>query len=206
MKIEIWADVACPWCYVGERRLRRALEATGAAAELHWRPYQLQPGTPRPGIPWDEFVERKFGGWERARGMFAHVARAGAEEGIRFDFERVPVSPNTADAHRVILLAEREGLLWPAVEAIYAAYFTDGRNVGDPAVLAEIGGEIGLGHEHVEALLAGEEHQAAVQASQAEAAQLGVSGVPFIAFDRRFAVSGAQALDVFIGAIRQAAA
>ncbi|HEU0055479.1 MAG TPA: DsbA family oxidoreductase [Longimicrobium sp.] len=205
MKVELFSDIACPWCYIGERRLRRAMEARpGAVAEVRWRPYQLQPAMPPEGVPWGDFVERRFGGWERARPMFAHVASAGAGEGIRYDFERVASAPNTRDAHRLVLLAEREGRGYETAEALFAAYFAEGRDVGDREVLAAIAGEVGLDADAARAMLAGDDFAAAVDESQREAAELGVTGVPFFVFDGRFAISGAQPFDVFLQAIDRA--
>lgn len=201
MTIDLWADVACPWCFIGERRLRRALEEAGVEAEVRWRPFQLQPDLPRGGLPWEDFVERKFGGWERARPMFAHVARAGEEEGIRFDFERVASAPNTAAAHGLILEASRDGRLWEAADAVYRAYFTEGRDVGDPSVLHEIAAGLGVSWPGGDPEIEDEVRQA-----RAEAARLGVNGVPFIVFDGRLALSGAQPVEQFRNVIRQASA
>jgi predicted DsbA family dithiol-disulfide isomerase len=207
MKVEVFADIACPWCYIGERRLRRAMEMRpGAVTDVRWRPFQLQPAMPAGGLPWNEFVERKFGGWQRARGMFAHVAAAGASEGIRFDFERVATAPNTRDAHRLVLLAEEHALGYEAAEALFAAYFAEGRDVGDREVLAAIGAEVGLDAERVREALEGSAYVDEVEESQREAGENGISGVPFFVFDSRFAVSGAQPLEVFTQAIDRALA
>ncbi|HEU4455386.1 MAG TPA: DsbA family oxidoreductase, partial [Longimicrobium sp.] len=151
--IDLFADIGCPWCYVGERRLKRALESRGVRATVRWHPYELQRGLPREGLPWSEIVEKKFGGWERARAMFQHVRNAGAEEGIQFDFERVASAPNTRDAHRVMLLAQEKGRLWEAAEAIFAAYFTEGRDVGSVDVLAEVADSAGVDAAEVREML-----------------------------------------------------
>ncbi|HEX2202294.1 MAG TPA: DsbA family oxidoreductase [Longimicrobium sp.] len=202
MRIDVFADIACPWCYIGERRLKEALaRRPEVEAEVRWWPFQLQPGFPREGTAWDEFVERKFGGWERARGMFAHVSRAGAEDGIRFDFERVAVAPNTRDAHRVMLLAQDEGKLWEAAEALFAGYFAEGRNVSDPSVLAGLAAAAGLDAARAREVLAGDAYAAEVDESQRVAARSGISGVPFFVFDERYAVSGAQPVDVLLQVI-----
>ena len=207
MTIDVFADIACPWCYIGERRLRRALEARpDARAEVRWRPFQLQPGLPPEGASWAEFVDRKFGGAERARPMFAHVAQAGAGDGIRFDFERVAVAPNTRDAHRVVLFAEEHGLGWEAAEALFAAYFAGGRNVSDRGELVRIAEDAGLDAARVREMLEGSDYLAEVEESQELAARAGIGGVPFVIFDGRYALSGAQPLELFERAIDQALA
>jgi len=203
--IDVFADIACPWCYVGERRLKRALDARGAQAEVRWHPYELQRGMPREGLPWNEMVEKKFGGWDRARPMFQHVQNAGAEEGIRFDFERVASAPNSRLAHRVMLLAQERGRFWEAAEAIFAAYFTEGRDVGSAEVLAQVALTAGLDADEVREMLAGDRFVAEVEKSEEAAAAGGISGVPFFVFNGRFGLSGAQPMEVFEMALDRAA-
>lgn len=204
MIIDLFADVACPWCWIGERRLKRVLEEAGIEATVRWRPYQLQRGLPPEGLPWNDFVEKKFGGWARARPMFAHVAGAGAPEGLTFDFDAVANAPNTRNAHRVLLLAQDHGRLWEAADAMYSAYFAEGRDVGDAAVLAEMGAAAGLDAADVREMLAGDAYAGAVDAAQELADRSGITGVPFAIFDGKFAVSGAQPPEVFRTAIDRA--
>lgn len=204
MEIDLFADIACPWCYIGERRLRRAVEQAGVDAKVRWRPFQLQPDLPVGGVPWREFVDHRFGGWERARGMFANVAAAGAADGIRFDFEGMPRAPNTRDAHRLMLLANDVGLVWEMAEALFAACFTDARDVTDAVVLAELAAGAGLPPERVREVLEGGSYAPLVEDSQREAREKGITGVPFIVFGGRFAVSGAQPPEVFRTAIERA--
>jgi len=206
MIIDLFADVACPWCWIGERRLKRVLEERGIDATVRWRPYQLQRGLPPRGEPWNEFVEKKFGGWARARPMFAQVAAAGAGEGLRYDFERIARSANTRDAHRVLLLAQDRGRLWEAAEAIYAALFAEGRDVTDTEVLAQAAASAGVDADEVRRMLAGDEYAGEVEESQELAARAGITGVPFAVFDGRYAVSGAQPDAVFNTAIDRALA
>lgn len=204
LTIDLWADVVCPWCYIGERRLLRALREVGAEAVVRWRPYQLDPTLPPEGVPWSDYVQRKFGGLERARPMFAHVAAAAAQEGIDLDFGRMQRSPNTVDAHRLILLAEREGDGLEVAEAVYRAHFTEGRDVGDRQVLEEIGGEAGL--LGVRETLAGDAFRSEIRDAAAEARRIGIQGVPFFVFEGRLAVSGAQRVEVFRQALEEARA
>lgn len=204
MIIDLFADVACPWCWIGERRLKRVLDEQGVDATVRWRPYQLQRGLPPEGIPWNELVEKKFGGWARARPMFAHVAAAGEPEGLRYDFEAITRAPNTRNAHRVLLLAQDHGRLWEAAEAMFAAYFAEGRDVTDAAVLAQVGAAAGVDADAVREMLAGDAYAAAVSEAQEMADRSGITGVPFVIFDGKFAVSGAQPPEVFRTAIHRA--
>lgn len=204
MKIEVWSDVACPWCWIGETRLLRALEQRPEVqAEIVWRPFQLQPDLPPEGKPWDELVRTKFGGPERARAMFGHVASAGAEDGIPFEFDRITVAANTGAAHRLILLAQREGVGLAMAEALFRAHFNEGRNVGDTGVLADVAAGVGLDRGRVAEFLAGGELADEVQRSQAEAAEGGISGVPFFVLEGKYAFSGAQPVETFVSVLDQ---
>lgn len=202
IEIDIFADIACPWCYIGERRLERALaQRPELQVERRWRPFQLQPSFPRGGKPWDELVETKFGGQAQARAMFEQVASVGAQEGLIFDFSRIANAPNTLDAHRLVLLAGVMGSEWKLVSALFAAYFTQGRNLNDLEQLVEIAGGAGLDPALVRDYLAGEDGVTQVQQSQASAEEIGIQGVPFYIFNSRYAVSGAQPVEIFLRAL-----
>lgn len=206
--IDVFSDVACPWCWIGERRLRAALDQLPSGTPrptLRWRPFQLQPTLPTPSTAWATFVEQKFGGLDAAQPMFAHVAQLGAEVGLPFRFERMTVAPNTANAHRLILLAAEHDRSWEAADALFQAHFSDGRDVGDRATLEAIAATIGLPAADVQALFDGTDLADEVQDSQREAARLGIRGVPFFVLDGRLGVSGAQPPEVFLAAIAQAA-
>jgi predicted DsbA family dithiol-disulfide isomerase len=205
--LDVFADVACPWCWIGERRLAHALAARpGLPVVRRWRPFELQPDLPAGGMPWGMLVETKFGGRARATPMFERVAAIGAEEGLSFRFERMTMASRTRDAHRVILHAAQGGREWDVAEALWRAHFTDGANLGDAAVLRAAAVGAGLDAAEVDQLLAGDEHAAAVTESQQEAALLGVTGVPFVVLDGRLGVSGAQPVEVFLRALDEAAA
>ena len=210
MILEVYADVVCPWCYVGERRLEKALALReGVGVERRWRPFQLQPGMPEGGLPWDVFSRRKFGGERNARGAFAHLAAVGEGDGIRFDFDRVASAPNTVDAHRLILLAgERDpAAQWKLVDALFEAYFSDGRNLNDREDLARTAAAVaGLDPDEVLRYLASDRGKAEVRSSQEEAYGRGIQGVPFYVFDGGLAVSGAQPMEAFLRALDGAAA
>jgi predicted DsbA family dithiol-disulfide isomerase len=200
MVIDVYADVVCPWCYIGERRLERALrQRPDLQVERRWRPFQLQPGMPRAGLPWSDFARRKFGGVERARSAFAQVTAAGANEGITFAFDRVATAPNTVDAHRLILFGGQHGREWETAEGLFAAYFAEGRNLNDVDDLVAV--KSGLDADEARAYLASSEGVDEVYASQEEAGRLGIEGVPFYVFDGRYGLSGAQPLEVFLRAL-----
>jgi predicted DsbA family dithiol-disulfide isomerase len=198
IRVDVFSDIACPFCYIGDTRLERVLESR-PDLEMHWvwHPFQLQPDLPERGIPWDTFSVQKFGGLEARRAAFAHVIRAGAGEGITFDFEHMPVAPNTLNAHRLVLLAAEHGLEKAMALALYNAYFTQARDITDPRELERIALEVGLDSSALQALFSSDMYRDDVRASQLEAQRLGISGVPFFIFDQKFAVSGAQPVEVF---------
>ena len=202
MRIEMWADVVCPWCWIGETRLYRALEQRpDVQAEVVWRPFQLQPDTPPEGRDWDEVVRARFGGPERARSMFAHVADAGAADGLEFDFDAISAAPNTRGAHRLVLLAQEAGLGREMAEALFRANFREGRDVGKTGVLADVAAQVGLDRDRVARFLGGDQLGRVVDESQAEAGELGISGVPFFVIEGKYAFSGAQPLETFVAVL-----
>lgn len=199
MRIEVWADVVCPWCWIGEARLYQALEQRpDVQAEVVWRPFQLQPDLPPEGKPWDEVVRTKFGGPERAKAMFAHVAAAGAEDGLRFDFDAITAHPNTRNAHRLVLLAQEAGIGREMAEALFRANFTEGRDIGKTGVLADVAAQVGLDRDRVARFIGGDQLGRVVDESQAQATELGISGVPFFVLEGKYAFSGAQPLETFL--------
>ena len=210
LTIDIVSDVMCPWCYIGKRRLEAALADVGSEmqVEVRWRPYQLDPTLPKEGKDRKQYMEDKFGGPERAEKAYQSVRAAGVDESIPFAFDKIPVSANTLDAHRLIRWA---GSLGPfaqdtAVEALFKAYFEDGKNIGDDHVLIEAGRQAGLEPEVVERLLAGEADRDAVSAEIDQARQMGVTGVPCFIIDMKYAVVGAQPAEALADAMRKVAA
>ena len=202
MKIDVYADIACPWCYIGEKRLEQALSMRpDLHVELQWRPFQLRPEMPKEGVPWSDFERQKFGGHEKAQQIFARVTSVGAEDGIDFRFDRIQVAPNTLDAHRLVLFAREQGREWQAVAALFVAHFTEGRDVSDLDTLVDIAGRFGLDTNTVrDYLLSGRDADTVIE-SQEEAYGVGVQGVPFYVFDDRYALSGAQPLETFLWAL-----
>lgn len=199
MKIDVYADVVCPWCYVGEKRLDKALrKRPNLDVERRWRPFQLRPEMPAGGLPWRRFALEKFGGEENMGRAFAHVTAAGEPDGLRFDFDRVASAPNTVDAHRLILHAAEGGAQWKMADALFRGYFAEGRDLNDTEDLAALAGEAGLDPDEAAAFLAGDAGAQAVWESQRTAAELGVAGVPFYVVDGRYAISGAQPVEVWL--------
>lgn len=202
LTIDVISDVICPWCLIGKRRLERAL--AGRPATVRWHPFQLNPDMPREGIDRKEYRIRKFGSWERSLELDARVAAAGQVEGIAFNFDRMALTPNTLDAHRMIWLAGERGEQDAVVEALFLAYFTDGRNLSDRATLAEVAAGAGLDRDEVVDLLEGDKGLDVVRAGEEQARRIGVSGVPFFVVNGKVAFSGAQAPEMFRQAFDQA--
>jgi predicted DsbA family dithiol-disulfide isomerase len=211
--VEIWSDVVCPWCAVGKRRFEAALARFKHrdAVVVRWRAFELDPTTvsPAPGAPVEPggYVRRlaaKYGGGTaRAQQMLDTMTATAAAEGLDLRFDRV-VPANTVDAHQLIHLAGHRGVQGAVTERLLRAHFTEGEAVGDPEVLVRLGAEAGLDPEEARAVLAEGRYRAAVRADVAEAAALGVRGVPFFAVDRRYGVSGAQEPDALLAVLERA--
>lgn len=204
MTIDVYADIACPWCYVGRAHLKNALAQRPALnVTLRWRPFQLQPHMPPTGRDFRKVLSEKFGGWDQAQQMFERIQDMGAEDDLTFDFEAIEVAPNTADAHRLILWAQDQDP--EAADALattlFRAYFTEGRNVSDPAVLADGAAETGLEADAARAVLEGDDYAEAVRTSQQQAQRRGITGVPCYVFGDEHALTGAQPTDVFVEAL-----
>ena len=204
MTIDVFADIACPWCYIGEKRLFAALDQREIAATVRWRPFQLQPQLPETGVPWREFAEQKFGGWERAQAGFRHVERAAESDGITFDFEHIASAANTTDAHRLILFARQHDREWAMAEALFRGYFAEGRDLNDVDDLLTITDAAELDPDAAAAFLASDAGRAEVRESQDLAGQLGITGVPFTVLDGRLGLSGAQPVETFARALDEA--
>ena len=195
--ISVVSDVVCPWCFIGKRRLDKALTLLGRpAAQIRWKAFQLNPDAPKEGINRQAYRVRKFGSLAYSQQLEARVADAGMEDGIEFHFDRIERTPNTFDAHRLIWLAGREGVQNEIVENLFRAYFIDAEDVGNPSVLARIGTESGLDAGVVEELLGGDLGVSEVTADERQARAQGVSGVPTFFVDGDPIASGAQKPDL----------
>lgn len=207
LTIDVVSDVVCPWCFVGKRRLEKALALTpDITTEIHWRPYQLAPDLPPEGKPRRQYMLDKFGDPERIRQIHERLTGIGAEEGIAFDFDRIAVAPNTLNAHRLILWARSPDTQNRVVEALFTAFFIEGRNLADDAELVAIGESCGLDPALLAELFATDADVERTRREYFSAQKIGVTGVPFFIVAGRYGIAGAEAPETIAGAIRQAAA
>lgn len=202
MKIEVVSDVICPWCYIGKRRLEKALGLIerNIPVEISWLPFQLNPDMPRGGVARADYRRAKFGSVERGRQLDARVAAEGQGEGIAFAFDRMQRTPNTVDAHRLIALAQKQGVGQKVVDSLFKAYFEDAEDIGDPAILQRISSENKIKGWPEDA---DEKEVAALEASMRG---FGIQAVPTFIFDRKFGVSGAHPPEALASAIKEALA
>ena len=197
LSLEVVIDLVCPWCYLGTRRLRRTLRRRpDLAVAITWHPFLLNPDMPRAGLSRSEYILRKFGGEERARRLHASIATLGRAEGIAFHFERIRRTPSSIDAHRLVRFAAAAGRADAAVEALFAAHFTDGHDIGDPSVLAAIAAALGLDPARLRRLLASDADVDVIQAENLRAHRIGINGVPCFVVAGRHAIAGAQEPEV----------
>lgn len=205
--IDIISDVICPWCYIGKRRLEAAMrQLPGHTFIVRWHPYQLNPTMPAEGMDRRAYRTRKFGTWEKSLELDAQVTAAANAEGLPFALEKIARTPNTFNAHRVLWLADQEGIQDAVAEELFKAYFVDAKNFGDRATLLDIAAAGGLNRERVDAMLHGEEGIDEVKVDEAKARkQRGVDGVPFFIINNTVAISGAQPTAAFVAAFQQVA-
>jgi len=198
VRIDVVSDAICPWCWIGRANLDRALAELGWDAEVHWHPYQLNPDMPAEGVARSEYRSRKFGSAARAAELDAQVTAAGAAAGVEFRFDRQARTPNTILAHRLARFAgARQDAM---IERMFVAYFHEGQDIGDRAVLTALAAEIGLDAAN---FLAGHEFDAEVRAEDANFRRIGVNGVPSFALAGHILFSGAMPPDRMAAAFRQ---
>lgn len=199
MRIDIVSDVICPWCFIGKRRLAEALkQRADVSAEVVWHPFQLNPDMPPEGMARERYLAAKFGGSAHAGRVYQTITETGAALGIPFHFERIRVTPNTRDAHRLIRHATDAGAADPIVEALFKAYFIEGRDIGERATLADIAGEAGLDEAEVARFLDGDDAVEEILAEDMSARRIGINAVPCFIFERKYTVSGAQEPEFFL--------
>lgn len=208
LRIDVWSDIACPWCYVGKRRLERALEVFPARAsvEIVWRAFELDPAAPRtsPAGPYAPRLAKKYGmSAADAQRRIDHLVSLAKADGLALDFERIRPG-NTFDAHRVIHEALEHGQQDAVKERLLRGYLSEGEAIGEPEVVARLAVEAGLERDRVLQVLGSGAHADAVRADEREAARLGIHGVPCFVFGGRFAVSGAQPVEVLARALERA--
>ncbi|MEA2752971.1 MAG: hypothetical protein QOI41_7114 [Myxococcales bacterium] len=209
LRIDVWSDIACPWCYVGKRRLEAALEKFPHrdAVEVVWRAFELDPSAPpeRPtDVGYAERLANKYGSSvKEANGMITRMTDVAATDGLDFHFEKIRPG-NTFDAHRVLHLAAERGKQDAVKERFLHAYMTEGEPIGDPETLVGLAAEAGLDAEEVRATLAGDAYTREVREDEDEARQLGITGVPFFVLAGKLAVSGAQPAELLLRALTRA--
>lgn len=204
LNIEVISDGICPWCFVGKRRLEKALKAVEGRDKIQvtWRPFQLNPNMPKEGMDRRTYRTAKFGSWEKSQALDAQVAAVGAAEGIPFAFDRIQRTPNTFDSHRLIWLAQREGIQDGVVEALFRSYFTEGLDISDRQILLDIASTVGL--PQVDRFLDSDDGVEAVHQEEREVRQRGISGVPFFIINSDRGISGAQPAEALLAAFEQA--
>jgi predicted DsbA family dithiol-disulfide isomerase len=207
MKVEIWSDIMCPFCYIGKRNYESAINQFADAnnIELQWHSFQLDPTIPKQSQKVNVFqylAERKGMSYEQSEQMHESVTATAKRAGLTYNFDKVVVA-NSFDAHRMIQFAKTKGLGDEAEEQLFSAYFTEGKDFGDHNVLAELGKRIGLNETEVTKILTSNEFANEVKKDIQEAANLSIRGVPFFVFDRKYAVSGAQPGDVFLQTLQK---
>jgi predicted DsbA family dithiol-disulfide isomerase len=195
--IEVVYDLVCPWCYLGVRRLFRTMRRRpDLLYELAWRPFLLNPDMPRSGMARSDYVIRKFGGEDRARRLYASITEVGAAEGVEFRFDRIRRTPSSVDAHRLVRWAAAQGRSRDVADALFAAHFADGHDVGDHQVLRAIAASTGLDPVAAIHFLRSDQDVDAVHADNLRAHRLGINGVPCFVVAGRHAVAGAQEPEV----------
>jgi len=207
LRVDVISDVVCPWCYIGKRRLARALELyreqNPRAPEpvVSWYPFQLNPDLPEGGLERAEYLRRKFGG--RADEIYARITAVGKTVGIPFAFDNLVRQPNTLAAHSLIELAGDAGLQDALVEALFRAYFVEGEDLTSNQTLERIASAAGLPPADISACLSSAEARERIRLADLRARELGVEGVPFFIINQRYAVTGAQEPEVLLGAMLQ---
>lgn len=205
IKVDIVSDVVCPWCYIGKRRIERAMDTLSDKYdfEVEYHPFELNPQMPREGVDQKQYLSAKFGGEDRYDKITAQTTATAAQEGLNFDFSKQKISPNTRDAHRIIQFAKQEGKQPEVKEAFMKAYFEQGIDLSKKENLVSVAVQAGLSKAGVEALLSGTEGLAEVELAERELQKLGISGVPFYIINNKYGVSGAQASEAFIQAFEE---
>ncbi|WP_096785753.1 DsbA family oxidoreductase [Rhodobacter sp. CZR27] len=207
IRLDIFSDPICPWCYIGKALLDRALETRpDHPFVIAWHPFQLNPDMPREGVDRRSYLEAKFGGRERAVEIYAKVQAAAEAAGVGIDFERMERTPNTLDAHRLIHWAGIEGRQAAVVAALFRGYFREGLDIGNPEVLADLAAGCGMDRALTARLLASDADRDDILARDADARAKGVQAVPTFLVDGRYVVAGTQPVTLWQQAIDEIAA
>ena len=206
MRVEIYSDMVCPWCFIGKRRLEQALETAGYAnhVQVTWRPFQLNPTMPKSGMDRYTYLEAKFGGAEGRRAIEERLAKAGEADGIVFAFDRIARTPNTFEAHRLMWFAQQHKKQDDLAEVLFRAYFSEGRDIGNGQTLVDIAAEIWLDRDKTRQFLASDQGVEEVRAEEAAGHRLGIRAVPYFVLNGTYAISGAQPPDIFVSVLQKA--
>jgi predicted DsbA family dithiol-disulfide isomerase len=206
VRIDVVSDVVCPWCFIGKRRLEKALSLKpDIPVEVHWHPYFLNDWIPREGIAREEYLTTKFGSVDRYKGIAQRVAVAAAEEGLTYAVDKMKRQPNTTDCHRLIRWADGIGKAAEMKQKLMDLYFTEGADLSDRAVLVQAAADIGLNADDLSKALASDQDVEQVEREAQSAKEAGIEGVPCFIFGGKFAVSGAQAPEYLAEAIERSA-
>ena len=198
MKIQVFFDIVCPWCYIGKRRIEQAIALRPHVdARLSWRPFLLNQEIPPEGIDQTAYLIRKFGSETRVRRVYGAIAQAGESVDINFAFDRINRTPNSVDSHRFIRFAQQNGANESVVETLFFEYFINGMDIGRKEVLCDIGSRLGLQPKSVEAYLYSDEDINFVHDENTRAHRMGVNGVPAFIFNEKMIISGAQDPQIF---------
>ncbi len=205
MQIDVVSDTVCPWCFIGKKRLERAMALRpGVEFKVYWRPYRLDPTIPPEGVDRRAYLKAKFGDSLRTQSMGDVIRAEGSQEGIQFAFEKIERSPNTLNSHRLIRWAASAGVQKEIVEGLFRAYFLEGRNIGDREVLMHVAHEGGMDTEIVSGLFEGDADTDLIEREDRLAHEMGISGVPTFIFENRFMLSGAREPEVLVRVIDKA--
>jgi len=205
MQIDIVSDTVCPWCFIGKRRIERAMALRpDVKFDVVWRPYRLDPSIPREGVDRRAYLKAKFGDSPRTSAMGEAIRSEGESEGIAFAFDKIARSPNTLDSHRLIRWSANAGKQDQIVERLFQAYFIEGQDIGNSAVLSEVAAKAGMDGALVARLLGGDADLVSVEREAGLANEMGITGVPTFIFDSKFMISGAREAELLVRVIDKA--
>jgi len=205
MKLEIYSDIVCPWCYIGKARLDKALEQLGNSVDFQvaWRPFELNPTMPAEGMCRKEYRTCKFGSWERSQEMDKELTAKAAADGLHFNLDKLERTPNTFNAQRLLWFAEARGKQDAVSDLLFKKYFEEAVDIGNSSVLIEVGAEAGLDKKEVAEFLASKKGSDEVRAEEQVGIRLGISGVPAFVIEGDVIASGAQSPDQFAETLKR---
>ena len=204
VKLDIISDPICPWCYIGKANLDAAIAQTGVNPfDIDWRIFQLNPDMPAEGVDRKAYLEGKFGGPDRAKEVYGRVEQAATEAGLTVHFDKIPRTPNTMDAHRVIRWASTTGHQGALVQELFERYFEQGHDISDHAILLDVAEKVGMERDIVAKLLDGDADREALADEDRAAREMGVTGVPCFIVGGRYVLQGAQPPEVWTNVINE---